>query len=48
MTSRNIPNYKGSGQYIKYALKKYGEENFARVDLGTFKDKDECHYWEGP
>jgi hypothetical protein len=48
MTKRPIMSgYKGSGSYFRYALKKYGNENFVRVDLGTFNDKDECHYWEG-
>ena len=47
MTSKNNSNYKGSGKIIKQALKKYGKENFSRVDLAVFDNKEECHYWEG-
>lgn len=39
--------YKGSGGYILKALKKYGSNNFTRIDLGEYEDKVECHYWEG-
>jgi hypothetical protein len=39
--------YKGSGLLIKNALKKYGEENFTRIELGLYENNDEAHYWEG-
>jgi group I intron endonuclease len=48
MTIKPIESgYKGSGTCIKRAFKKYGKENFARINLGEFNNKDECHYWEG-
>jgi hypothetical protein len=47
MTGRLDTNYKGSGTYIRRAFKKYGINNFVRIDLGEFQNKDEAHYWEG-
>lgn len=48
MTKNPISSgYKGSGRYIHSALQKYGKENFVRIDLGEFNDKDEAHFWEG-
>ena len=48
MTKKPIENgYKGGGKLIKRALKKYGKENFTRMDIYELEDKDECHYWEG-
>lgn len=47
MTSKKDINYKGSGIYFKKALSKYKKENFVRVDLGEFENKDEAHFWEG-
>jgi len=46
-TDKKASSYKGSGKYFLSAINKYGEENFTRVDLGEFNNKDECHYWEG-
>lgn len=39
--------YKGGGSYLHRAFKKYGRENFTRIDLGGFINRDEAHYWEG-
>jgi len=39
--------YKGSGILISRALKKYGKENFIRMDIYKLNNKDECFYWEG-
>lgn len=48
MTKKTIESqYKGSGKLILKAIKKYGKQNFTRVDLGHFNYKDESHYWEG-
>lgn len=47
MTGINKINYKGSGKYLLKAFKKYNYDNFIRIDLGEFNNKDDCHYWEG-
>lgn len=39
--------YKGSGKYLKSAFKKYGTNQFRRIDLCEFNNIDECYYWEG-
>lgn len=38
--------YLGSGKAIKYAIKKYGKENFYSVILGIFDDKEEAYEFE--
>lgn len=48
MTKNPIESgYKGSGRIIISAMKKYGSENFQRVDIGEYESSDETHYWEG-
>ena len=48
--SRNNPSYLGSGKYFKYALKKYGKENFKKEILEEIDDSHEIinereKYW---
>jgi len=46
-TTSNIDDgYMGSGKIIKYALKKYGAENFRKEWLMFCEDEEELNYME--
>lgn len=47
LTNRSVyTGYKGSGIIIKKSIKKYGKNNFSRLDLGEFNNYEEARYWE--
>lgn len=47
--SKNNPNYLGSGKILKYAIRKYGKENFKKEILGECETIEELNelekYW---
>ena len=46
VTSNLDDGYMGSGKIIKYAIKKYGVENFKKEWIGFYEDLDELNYME--
>jgi len=46
-TNGHRKNYLGSGLLIIKAVKKYGRNNFSKIILGEFKNREEAHFWEG-
>ena len=45
-TSNLDDGYMGSGTIIRYAIKKYGADNFKKEIQGFYEDKDELNYME--
>lgn len=46
VTNNLDDGYMGSGKIIKYAVKKYGVENFKKEWIGFYEDLDELNYME--
>lgn len=45
-TDNLLDGYMGSGKALKYAIKKYGKQNFISFVLGIFEDKEEAYEYE--
>lgn len=46
LTDNSLDSYRGSGNLLLKAIKKYGKENFTKSILGEFENHIEAHYWE--